>query len=56
MFDEGLKTVDHDDWPCHAYKEDMYDPNNIEAGLMKGEFLFSVRVQPFFIGSFSAKS
>ncbi|KAJ3480293.1 hypothetical protein NLI96_g8459 [Meripilus lineatus] len=42
MFDEGLKTVDHDDWPCHAYKEDMYDPNNIEAGLMKGEFLFSV--------------
>lgn len=37
------KIIDENDWPSNVYKESMYDPDDLNAGLMRGDFVMSVR-------------
>ncbi|KAJ3489488.1 hypothetical protein NLI96_g2087 [Meripilus lineatus] len=39
------KIIDENDWPSNVYKESMYDPDDLNAGLMRGDFVMSVTRQ-----------
>jgi len=46
LLDGSIKVV-ADDWPNFLYDEDMYDPNELDKGLLRGYFL--LRVRAFFL-------
>ncbi|KAJ3473866.1 hypothetical protein NLI96_g12782 [Meripilus lineatus] len=43
--DKEDKIVDENDWPLNVYEESLYDPDNLDAGLMQGGFVMSVTRQ-----------
>jgi hypothetical protein len=41
-FLDGTIKVVADDWPAFLYDESMYDPEEIDKGLLRGYFLLRV--------------
>jgi hypothetical protein len=46
-FLDGSIEVVANDWPNFLYEESVYDPNEIDKGLLRGYFLLRVRVFSF---------
>ncbi|KAJ3485689.1 hypothetical protein NLI96_g4781 [Meripilus lineatus] len=42
LVEKEKKIIDEDNWPCNVYEEGLYDPDNLEAGLMRGDFVMNV--------------
>ncbi|PSR71615.1 hypothetical protein PHLCEN_2v12468 [Hermanssonia centrifuga] len=40
--ENGVIQINAEDFPCFLYPEDSYNPDNVEEGLLRGEFLRSV--------------
>jgi hypothetical protein len=41
-FLDGTIKIVADDWPSFLYEEGVYDPNEIDKGLLRGHFLLRV--------------
>lgn len=45
--ENGVIQINAEDFPCFLYPEDSYNPDNVEEGLLRGEFLRSVYISCF---------
>jgi len=46
-FLDGTIKIVAEDWPSFLYEQDLYDPNEIDKGLLRGYFLLRVCVFTF---------